>query len=66
MWVSTLPWDAIGQGALSETIGSLIATGLMAGGGWLTRRVRRRRRGKAAPHAVEPLSSPAQHDRIEA
>lgn len=46
MRVSTLPWDAIGQGALSEMIGSLLATGLVTGGGWLIRRVRRRRRSK--------------------
>ncbi|SFG27547.1 hypothetical protein SAMN02787118_11837 [Streptomyces mirabilis] len=61
MWVSTLPWNAIGQSALSETIGSLIATGLVAGGSWLLRSVRRRRRSKTAAHTDEPLSRPAEH-----
>jgi hypothetical protein len=62
MWMSTLPWDAIGQGALSETIGSLLATGLVAGGSWLIRRVHHRHRSKTATLTASRLSIPSGQD----
>lgn len=67
MWVSTLPWGVIGQGALSETIGSLVATGLVTGGGWLIRRAHRRRKGKAVEHTADRQPPRSEDDsRIDA
>jgi hypothetical protein len=57
VWASALPWEAIGQSVLSETIGSLVATAVLAGGGQLVRRVRRRRRESAPRPASAPSCS---------
>ncbi len=67
MWMPALPWDTISQGALSEAIGALAATGLASGGSWLVRCVRRRRRSKTATATAAPLPPlPAQDSRTDA
>lgn len=62
MWGSTVPWGIIGQGVLSETIGSLIAAGILAGGGWVVRRLRCRRSDKAAVQADVRFPQPLEND----
>lgn len=62
MWVSALPWDAIGQGALSEAIGSLAVTVLLTGGSWTVRGMRRRRRNKGVVAPAVSTASPSKHE----
>jgi hypothetical protein len=60
MWVNTIPWETIGQSAASEAVGSLVATGFVAAGGWLRRRSRQRRQTRQSEHAAGGLPQPSE------
>lgn len=62
MWVFALPWDAIGQGALSEAIGSLAVTGVLASGSWVMRGLRRHRRNKRMVAPAVSARFPSMHE----